>query len=88
MSEFPEPDVSFYVAETFHAGRGNVTDYVAGPFQHPDQARQARDQIRAADQTRNVHCVEVRAYGLADPPVYLPTNQERISAIRKRLAKK
>lgn len=88
MIELPKPDVRFYVAETFRAGHANVTEFARGPFNHPDQARQARDQIRCDNPTRNVHCVEVRAYELPDPPVFLPTNEERISAIRERLTKK
>lgn len=88
MSEFPEPDVKFCVDESFRTDRGTVRERVKGPFNHPDQARQARDQIRREDATRTVHCVEVRSYELPDPPVVLPTNEERISAIRDRLRKK
>lgn len=64
MSEYPESDASYYVCEQFPLeGGGTLTDFAAGPFEHPDQARQARDRMRSLEPTRRVHCVETREVG-------------------------
>ena len=60
MSEFPEPISRFYVTETFElAGGQRITEFVAGPFDDRDDARDARDFIRHDAPSRCVNCVEV-----------------------------
>ncbi|ROO30626.1 hypothetical protein SAOR_01855 [Salinisphaera orenii MK-B5] len=64
MSEFPEPSSEYYVTERFElAGGQTVTEFVAGPFDDPDDARHARDFIRRDAPSRRVRCVEVVSFG-------------------------
>ena len=67
MSEFPEPTSEYYVMERFDlAGGRTVTEFVAGPFDDPDDARHARDLIRRVESSRCVHCCEVKSYDEED----------------------
>lgn len=67
MNEFPEHPRRYFVAETFTLrGGARVTDFVAGPFDHPDEARRARDAIRASEPSRCVHCVECVNYDVEE----------------------
>lgn len=62
--EFPEPESSFYVLETNRLDRGGlVTMFAAGPYDDPDKARAARNQLHAAEPGRNLHCAEHIFYG-------------------------
>lgn len=62
-SEFPEPEISFWVMETCRlAGGGSLTVFAAGPFEQPDEAKQARQQLHTAEPGRNLHCAEHRIY--------------------------
>lgn len=59
MSEYPTPNPAYYVCEQFTLENGKrLTDFAAGPFEHPDEARRARDAIRAQEPSRCVHCTE------------------------------
>lgn len=60
--EFPEPESEFYVLETFPLrGGGSVTNFAAGPFRDPDEARRSRAFILEECPSRNVHCAEHRS---------------------------
>lgn len=83
MSEYPEPNTLYYVSETFRLARRSRTEWVSGPFEAPDGARRERDRMRRETPSRDLHCVEVRSYDLPDPPVRLPTNEERIAALKR-----
>lgn len=63
MSE-PVTESQFYVCETFTLkGGSRLTEFMAGLFEYPDQARHARDRIRESEPARCVHCVECVTYG-------------------------
>lgn len=54
-SEYP---TEYYVTETHHrTGGGSVSKLAAGPFDEPDQARSARDEMLNAEPGRNLKCV-------------------------------
>ncbi|RJS95278.1 hypothetical protein [Salinisphaera sp. Q1T1-3] len=62
-AEFPEPEVAFWVHETHRlASGGSLTTFAAGPFDQPEEAKQARQQLHAAEPGRNLHCAEHRIY--------------------------
>ena len=54
----PITESQFYVCETFTLRGGcRLTEFAAGPFEHPDEARRARDRIHESEPARCVHCV-------------------------------
>ena len=60
MSEYPEHDPKFYVLETHRLeGGGTATVFAAGPYDEPDKAKEAREQLHAAEPARNLHCAEI-----------------------------
>lgn len=63
MSEIPESKRRFYVTEAYElVARQRVSEFVAGPFDHPDEARNARDFMRHDAPSRCVQCVEVVSF--------------------------
>ena len=63
IAEFPEPESTFYVLETHRLDGGSTaTVFAAGPYETPDAAKTAREQLHSAAPGRNLHCAEYRTY--------------------------